>query len=184
MARPVKAKDRSGQAYPTLEQFACERREFLQRLALGAISIGVGGRLLSACTSTTELSGIVPEPDLFAIRLPAEGFASAYLGRGSEYLRFAVRLTTENEALASYYRAAEAEGTGVASGAIAPFSCSEVADPAMQATIQASLIQALDANYDASVDDPGPRIRTLSLEVESCEYIGGPDGGVDMPEYP
>lgn len=49
MDRPKRVTRPADPGYPTLADFSRERRAFLQRMALGGVSVGLGGGLLTAC---------------------------------------------------------------------------------------------------------------------------------------
>lgn len=182
MARPKRLESYPVQPYPTLEEYTCERRAFLRKLACGVVALGAG-RLLTACYSTRDITGQAPERDLHEVRLPGEGFVSAYM-RYDEYLRYAVTFTTYSAPLADYYRAAEEEGTEVLSAKLFEFECAAMTDPDRLPGVRVALVEALENNFASHVTDDGPRIHSLELIVESCEYVGTPDGGVSMPDFP
>ncbi len=164
--------------YPNLSQYTCERRQFLRKLALGALAAGVGGRVLAACTST---SGIEGRPGtLHTVRLPGEGFASAYIGF-DDYLRYSVTFTTYNEALAEHYRSSDSEGLMVLSGVLSGSSCEEI--ESSPAAVRGALRTALETHYFETYAGDGAGIHELTFHVEECEtaMIGG---DIEEPGYP
>jgi hypothetical protein len=173
---------KSDPAYPTLEDFACERRGFLRRLFVGAVTLGVGGRALSACTSSVTIDGETAHPDLHSVRLPGSGFASAYIGY-EEYVHFAVTFNTYNEAFAAWYRSNEAEGLGVLAAALTPFGCSDLSSG--MTAVRTALAVALEDHYLSLHDDEGPLVNSIEAIVDSCEYMPPIGGGVaEDPHYP
>jgi hypothetical protein len=177
MARKrVESKPEPG--YPNLSQYTCERRQFLRKLALGALAAGVGGRVLAACTSTSDIEG--RPGTLHTVRLPGEGFASAYMSY-DEYLRYSVTFTTYSEALAEAYRGSDSEGLVVCSGVLSGSSCAEI--ESSHAAIRDALRSALESHYLETHADEGAGIHTLTFHVEECEtaLIGG---DIEEPGYP
>ncbi|MBW2263047.1 MAG: twin-arginine translocation signal domain-containing protein [Deltaproteobacteria bacterium] len=181
MARRKRVDTTSGQGYPSLSQYVCERRQFLRKLALGAVTLGLGSRVLSACTST---GGIIGNPDprtLHTVRLPGEGFASAYISFDN-YLRYSVTITTYNEALAVYFRSPESEGLTVMAMALSATTCEDYDGPL--GSIEAALQAALEEHYFDLFADEGPGLETVQLLVETCEFAAM-DGGMEEPSpYP
>ncbi len=164
--------------YPNIAQYACERRQFLRKLALGALTLGVGGRVLAACTST---SGIEGRPGtLHTVRLPGEGFASAYIGF-DDYLRYFVSFTTYSEAFAEYFRSGDSEGLVVLAGVLSGSSCEEI--EGSPAAVRGALRSALESHYFETFADDGAGIHELTFHVEECEtaMIGG---DIEEPGYP
>jgi len=166
--------------YPNLSQYRCERRQFLRKLALGALAAGVGGRILSACTSTGDITGNPNPRTLHTVRLPGEGFASAYMSY-DEYLRYSVTFTTYNEAFAEAYRGSDSEGLVVCSGVLSGSSCVEI--ESSPAAIRAALRSALETHYLETYADDGAGIHELSLHVEECE-TAMMAGDIEEPGYP
>lgn len=54
MDGPKRVDDPHDPGYPTLADFSRDRRRFLQRMALGGVSVGLGGGLLTACDGAPE----------------------------------------------------------------------------------------------------------------------------------
>jgi hypothetical protein len=164
--------------YPSLSQYTCERRQFLRNLALGALAAGVGGRVLAACTSTSDIEG--RPGTLHTVRLPGEGFASAYLGF-DDYLRYFVSFTTYDPALAEHYRSNDTEGIVALSGVLSASSCEEI--ERSHAAISDALRSALESHYFETHADDGAGIHELTFHVEECEtaMIGG---DIEEPGYP
>jgi hypothetical protein len=177
MARRKRVEQATDQGYPSLSQYTCERRQFLRRLALGALAAGVGGRLLAACTSTDDITGNPDPRTLLTVRLPAEGFASAYIS-WDHYLRYAVTITTYNEALAAYLRGPESEALTVMASALSDTTCEDY--EGSLGGIEARLLAALEGHYFGLFADDGPGIESASLAIETCE-TAPLDGGVDEP---
>jgi hypothetical protein len=176
MPRPLRSASSPG--YPSLSDAPCGRRQFLRRLAVGAVSLGVGSRLL-ACTSTRDISG---NPGmLHTVRQPGEGYANLYLDSG-EYVRFAVTFTTYNEAMAVYFRDAETEGVMAMTAAVRGLTCSTFSDHPGQ--VERILQDALEDHYLGLFDDTGTLIESLDLEVQSCEVSVDIGGVAPYPGYP
>ena len=134
--------------------------------------------MVAAFNST---SGIEGRPGtLHTVRLPGEGFASAYLGF-DDYLRYSVTLTTYNSALAGYFRSSDSEGLVVTSGVLSASSCEEI--ESSPAAIRAALHTALETHYFETFADEGEGIHELTFHVEECEtaMIGG---DIEEPGYP
>ena len=176
MARKrVESKEQPG--YPNLAQYACERRQFLRKLALGALAVGVGSRVLG-CTSSRGISG---QPGtLHTVRLPGEGFASAYMTH-DEYLRYCVTFTTYNEAFAETYRTSESEGLVALSAVLSGSSCVEI--ESSPGDVRRALRAALETHYGETYSDDGPGIHELTLHVEECE-TAMMAGDIEEPGYP
>jgi hypothetical protein len=181
MRRPKRVASEPGPGYPSLEGYACERRGFLRRLFIGAVTLGVGSRALSACTSSVSIDGGREDPELLTVRLPGAGFASAYLNP-DEYVRFAVTFTTYNEALAAYFRSHESEGLAVMSNALSPFHCTDFGSRMTAA--RAALAAALEDHYLSLHDDEGRLVNSLDLVVDTCEYAPPIGGVMEDPGYP
>ncbi|MBW2263045.1 MAG: hypothetical protein JRG91_13790 [Deltaproteobacteria bacterium] len=165
--------------YPNLLQYVCERRQFLRKLALGVLTVGVGGRVLAACTSTNGIDG--RPGTLHTVRLPGEGFASAYISFDN-YLRYSVTITTYNEALAVYFRSPESDGLSVMAVALSGTTCEDFSGPL--GSVEAALQAALEEHYFGLFADEGPGIETAQLHVETCE-IAAMDGVMEEPSpYP
>jgi len=177
MARRKKVETASDEGYPSLSQYVCERRQFLRKLALGAVALGVGSRVLSACTSTGGITGNPDPRTLHTVRLPGEGFASAYISF-DHYLRYSVTITTYNEALAVYFRSPESEALTVMAAALSGTTCEDYDRPL--GSLEARLLSALDDHYFGLFADDGPGIETADLLVETCE-TAMMDGGMDEP---
>ena len=181
MARRKKVKVAARQGYPSLSQYVCERRQFLRKLALGAVTLGVGSRVLPACTSTGGITGNPDPRTLHTVRMPGEGFASAYISYDS-YLRYAVTITSYNEALAAYLASPESDGLVVTGAALNGTACEDYDGPL--GALEARILSALDAHYFDLFADEGPGIESVLLEVDHCEY-SPLDGGIDEPSpYP
>ncbi|MBW2263048.1 MAG: twin-arginine translocation signal domain-containing protein [Deltaproteobacteria bacterium] len=179
MPRPQRSAPHPG--YPALSEVTCGRRQFLGRLAVGAAALGVGSRLLSACTSTRDISGNPNPGDLHEVRQPGEGYANVYLS-SDEYVRFAVTFTTYNEAMAVYFRENEMEGVVAMTVAVQDLSCSTFHDH--PATVKRILQDALEDHYLGLFDDTGSLIESLDLDVESCEVSVDIGGAAPYPGYP
>jgi hypothetical protein len=164
------------QAYPTLRGWACGRRAFLGRLAMGAAAVGAA-RILAACESTLGISGRPGE--LYEVRLPESGFAGAYLGF-EDYLLFAVVIGTRDEALASWYEGAREEGTSLCASTLHDFRCDDIGSE----PVREALRTALEEGYATGAGAAGTGIVSLELIVESCEYIPTPEGDWAGPDYP
>ena len=166
--------------YPNLLQYACERRQFLRKLALGALTLGVGGRVLAAGTATSGIDGRPNPGTLHTVRLPGEGFASAYIGF-DDYLRYFVSFTTYNEAFAEYFRSSDSEGLVVLTGVLGGSSCDEI--ESSPGTIRSAIRSALESHYFETFADEGAGVHELTFHVEECEtaMIGG---DIEEPGYP
>ncbi len=178
MPRPLRSAFHPG--YPSLSDTACGRRQFLRRLAVGAVSLGVGGRLL-ACTSTRDISGNPDPRDLHEVRQPGEGYANVTLS-SDEYVRFAVTFTTYNEAMAVYFRANEMEGVVAMTVAVQDLSCRAFDDD--PGRVKRLLKDALEDHYLGLFDDTGSLIESLDLDVETCEVSVDIGGAAPYPGYP
>ena len=178
MPRPQRSAPEPG--YPSLSDATCGRRQFIRRLAVGAVSLGVGGRLL-ACTSTSGISGDPDPRDLHEVRQPAEGFANAYL-RYDEFVRFAVTFTTYNEAMAAYFRENETEGVVAMTIAVQDLRCSAFDDE--PGRVRGILQDALEDHYLGLHDDTGPLVESLDLVVQTCEVSVDIGGAAPYPGYP
>jgi hypothetical protein len=183
MKKPHRVLTDQADRYPDLEQFAVDRRAFLRKLAIGAVGLGVGGRILAACTSTTGISGTAQTPELYEVRLPGSGFSGAYL-RYDDYLEYAVVITTYSEQLASFYRSTESIGLDAVSAVLSVYQCHELEDMALRPSIRAELVDALSGRYREEGGDPLSEVHTLQLLIESCEYVGAMDGGMSLPMWP
>jgi len=177
MARRKRVETASDQGYPSVSQYRCERRQFLRRLALGALAAGVGGRILSACTSTGDITGNPDPRTLHTVRLPGEGFASAYISWG-HYLRYSLTITTYNEALAATFRDPGSEALTVMASALSDTTCEDYAGSL--GWLEARLLAALEEHYFGVFADDGTGIESAALAIESCE-TAPMDGGVDEP---
>jgi hypothetical protein len=176
--------------YPNLSQFVCGRRRFLRTLTLGAVSLGVGSRLLSACTESTGIVGSTrrdgesredPEADLHNVRLPESGFASAYLshatdpgGGNEDFLHYAVSFSTYNERLAHYYRDAVEETLAMLAEGLYGHTCHHVEN--QPTLIEDKIRDILERHYTDIHGHEEPLIHTLLLIVDYCEHYTVPAG--------
>lgn len=181
MGKPRRVETTPEPGYPSLEGYACERRGFLRKLFMGAVSLGVGSRVLAGCESTTDIDGSTTHPDLHTVRLPGEGFGSAYLG-WEEYVRFAVTFTTYNEALAAYYRSHEPEGLSALILGLASYTCSDFTGTMRD--VRRNMAVALEDHYLSIHDDDGPLVESLQMIVDTCEYSTPIGGAMEDPHYP
>jgi len=179
MPRPLRSALFPG--YPALSDLTCGRRQFIRKLAVGAAAIGVGGRFLAACTSTSDISGDPDPRDLHEVRQPGEGYANVYLS-SDEYVRFAVTFTTYNEAMAVYFRANEMEGVVAMTVAVQDLSCRAFNDE--PGRVKRILQDALEDHYLGLFDDSGSLIESLDLDVETCEVSVDIGGAAPYPGYP
>jgi hypothetical protein len=178
MAKPQKTK--SPAAYPSLEQYTCERRSFLRRLVFGAVAAGVGGRILSACTSTTSIDGRSTMPDLHTVRSPGSGFASAWIGT-EEYLRYAVTFTTYDEEFAEFYRSNEDQALIVFSSILSGYSCDDFSGS--MTAVRTALAAALEEHYRGLFGETSDLVHSLEILVEECEWMPIA-GDMEEPGYP
>ncbi|MBW2263046.1 MAG: twin-arginine translocation signal domain-containing protein [Deltaproteobacteria bacterium] len=178
MPKPQRSAHHPG--YPALSDVTCGRRQFLGKLAVGAVALGVGSRLLAACTSTSGIDGRPNPGTLHTVRLPGEGFASAYIGF-DDYLRYFVSFTTYNEAFAEYFRSSDSEGLVVLSGVLNESTCEEI--ESSPGTIQRALLAALESHYFETFVDDGAGIHELTFHVEECE-TAMIAGDIEEPGYP
>jgi len=179
MPRPLKISPVPG--YPSLSDAPCGRRQFLRKIALGALAAGVGSRVLAACTSTGDITGNPNPGTLHEVRQPGEGYANVYMS-SDEYVRFAVTFTTYNEAMAAYFRENEMEGVVAMTVAVQDLSCSMFSDHRRE--VRRILQDALEDHYLGLFDDTGTLIESLDLEVESCEVSVDIGGAAPFPGYP
>ncbi len=177
MAGRKRVETASDQGYPSLTQYVCERRQFLRKLALGAVALGVGSRVLPGCTSTGGITGSPDPRTLHTVRLPGDGFASAYISY-DHYLRYCVTITTYNEALAVYFRSPESEALTVMAAALNDTTCTDYEGPL--GSLESRLLGALEEHYFGVFADDGPGIEQATLLVETCE-TAPMDGGIDEP---
>lgn len=184
--KPKKVTSYPDQGYPSIHELTCERRDFLRRLVVGAVSVGVGSRLLAACTPTSEgLVGHVVGSELITVRLPGEGTAGVYLSDWyGGYLVYRVVFTTYSEQLAGYYQVQPSMGLQVAGGVLSTHSCSDMWVAETVREMEGAIKDAFVAHHRDVTGDLESEIHTLSLEVVSCESTDMPDGGADMPDYP
>ncbi len=182
MAKPKKLDRYPEQDYPSLAEFT-DRRGFLKRIMLGALAVGAGSQLATGCVNfpQDDIAGGMRPPDYFDVRLPAEGFASAYLNEG-DYLTFAATLITYDEAVADHLRASPEDGVGVLSAALVSTSCGQVTDPDQRTALEQALAQALQESLAQQFANPA--IAELTLLVDVCEdgMIAG--GEPVPPDYP
>jgi hypothetical protein len=170
------------QSYPTLGEYTCRRRTFLRQVLLGAAAVGAG-RILSACTSTTGLTGTIADRPLHEVRLPGSGLGGAYL-RHDEYLTFVVTFDTYSDVLATHYRSEEADGLWVVSSTLSTHGCEDLRDDTILEAARQALVLALETRFAEVSGLSGHAIRSLAIEIDDCATIPMPDGGRPAPFYP
>jgi hypothetical protein len=247
--------------YPTLADFACNRRTFLTRVAASGVAMGFGG-LLPRCdlepngtpssgTSTggpwagdisvpeidagtdsgtpydaqeplagddvgatlepdagpkqpdtgptqpdggpakldvytqpddpDALGGGMPEPEMYDVRLPKEGFTSTYIADDG-YLTWAVAMKTYEPGFHDYFETHEEQGLDAARAVIEGRSCDEVEQD--KAAIEDEIRQALEDHYAAQVGYSYPAVVAFELRVQGCEIQAPEDGDIADPSYP
>jgi hypothetical protein len=177
MPRKPRPESYPEQAYPSLEDFRCERRTFLRRLAMGVAAVGAG-RLLSGCYASTDIDGR-PDSELHTVRLPSSGWAGAYLSRG-EYLTFHVVFTTYSAAMAAWFEENPSEAMTVCTNTLSGFGCEDVESRAARRALRS----ALEDHWVYVATDPRDLIEDLDLVIDSCEISVAPDGVAPGPHYP
>ena len=61
MKTPTRIEHGTDAGYPTLEEFNCGRRSFLKKIAVGALSLGVGTTMVSACSDAFRGNAAPPD---------------------------------------------------------------------------------------------------------------------------
>jgi hypothetical protein len=182
MKRPRKVESVKPAQYPTLDDFRCGRRNFLRKLALG-ISIGIGAPLIVRCTGTSGITGRPgPVPELFTVRLPGEGFATAYL-MDWDYLEYAVTFTTYDETFASYFESHLDLALTACSEVLSTRYCYQVQDESVRGALLGELRAALETHFAGATGSEGTWIESMSLHVESCQEMAVA-GDMEYPSYP
>jgi hypothetical protein len=186
VSKPKKLDRYPEQSYPSLDQAMCDRRGFLRRMIVGAAAATVGGRILAACTSTTDISGALPEGELHTVRLPGEGLGGAYVRPDGweydAYVTFAVTFTTRDRTLADLFREDETTGLGVCSATLSSYTCPEI--ETNREAVASSIRAALEDGFREMTGREGGGILSLELMVDSCQGLEGPGGVVEEPYYP
>jgi hypothetical protein len=175
---PRRVESISEPGYPSLGEYACGRRQFLRKLGLGALAVGAG-RLLAACESSRGISGHAVPGELFTVRLPEEGSASAYLGY-DEYMRFSVTLSTYDEEMAGYFRGTRLDALEIVTRLFDGLSCSDF-ETSLR-SIERSVRDALEAHHTEVRGDTGASIHSLEIAVETCETAMA--GDISEPGWP
>ncbi len=182
MRRPRKVESYPEADYPTLARYGVSRRRFLRGLAAG-VAAGLGAGLFARCTSTSGITGSPgPSPEVFTVRLPGEGWATAYLMEW-DYLTYGATFTTHDELFAAYFTGSPELGLGAMAAVLSSRYCSDLFDESRRAAVLADLQAALEAHYRESTGDVGTWILTFQMTVDSCEEMAVA-GDMEVPPYP
>lgn len=175
--KPRQRRSQTQPGYPTLAEFQCGRRGFLKKLAVTGLAIGAGsllhGRLLRASIA----------PDLFEIRLPQTGQASAYMKR-DEYASFHTLTRTRDAGLAKRLSEHETQIVTLFSQVLQSSSCEELNDAELILAIQQKMHGQLLEYFQKMDEGRTPQIASHKLIIDFCEVEMMYDGDMVIPEYP